>query len=351
LSRLLLVGVSYKNGALPERERLAALAHARVYEELKRQEVREAVVLSTCNRFEIYLVDERAEEWAAGILEKLGGADLKESLYSRRDAAAVEHLFGVASGLDSLVVGESEILGQVKAAYETAKASGMTGKRTNVLFQRALYTGKKVRNDTSIAVGPTSVATVAVQLAESIFGPLTKSEVLVLGAGQMAELTARYLLSKKVAKLTIANRTWERGKALADSLEAQAVSWESFERQLDTADVVIASTGSDKPVLRREAVAAAMARRDGRSLFLIDIAMPRDVEETVHGLEHVYLYRLEDLETIVAKNLAGRGGEVAKAKSLARAKAGELWKWLESLAAGKEVSLRHSDAEVGALDA
>jgi glutamyl-tRNA reductase len=350
LSRLLLVGVSYKNGALAEREVLAALPPQRVHEALRAEGVKEAVVLSTCNRFEIYLVDERDEDWANGVFKQVAGTDLKESLYFRRDAAAVEHLFSVAAGLDSLVVGESEILGQVKSAYEQAKAASMTGKRTNVLFQRALYTGKKVRNDTSIAVGPTSVAAVAVQLAESIFGPLQKSEVLILGAGAMAELTARHLLSKKVAKLTIANRTWERGKALADGLGASAVAWPEFERALTEADIVIASTGSDKPVLRREAVAAAMESRGGRSLFLIDIAMPRDVEETVHGLEHVYLYRLEDLETIVAGNLAGRGGEVARAGTLARAKAAELWSWLESLAAGKEISLRHSDAEVTTAD-
>ena len=347
MSRLLLVGVSYKNGALPARETLAAASAARVFDELRKHGVKEAVYLSTCNRFELYIVDERGDDWAAGLIGQLAETDIKESLYFRRDGAAVEHLFAVAAGLESLVVGETEILGQVKSAYEQAKAAGMTDKRTNVLFQRALYTGKKVRNDTSIAVGPTSVAAVAVQLAESIFGPLQKSEVLILGAGAMAELTARHLLSKKVAKLTIANRTFERGKALADSLKASAVAWQEFESQLSEADIVIASTGSDKPVLRREAVVAAMERRAGRSLFLIDIAMPRDVEETVHGLEHVYLYRLEDLETIVAGNLAGRGGEVSKAKDLAQTKAGELWKWFEALSAGKEISLKHSDVATG----
>ena len=349
MSPLSLVGVSHKNGALEARERLAVVSAQRVFDELRREGVREAVILSTCNRFEVYLFDEkeRARGWAVELLERVSGGAVREQAYLMEGDAAVAHLFSVASGLESLVVGETEILGQVKTAYEQAKAAGMTGKRSNVMFQRALFTGKKVRNDTAIAVGPTSVATVAVQLAESIFGSLAKSEVLILGAGAMAELTARHMLSKKVAKLTISNRTWERGRALAESLRAASLPWEQFESGLESADIVIASTGSDRPVVRRQAVAAAMTRRAGRSLFLIDIAMPRDVEETVHGLDHVYLYRLQDLEAIVARNLSARGGEIAAARALAGAKARELGAWLKSLAAGQELSLKHSDAANG----
>lgn len=347
MSRLILVGLSHKSGAaLAARERLAVLPAGRLFEALKAEGVSEAVVLSTCNRFEIYICDERCRsgDWARELMERIAGVSVDGQAYTEVDGNAVGHLFSVASGLDSLVVGETEILGQVKSAYEQAKAAGMTGKRCNVLFQRALFTGKKVRHDTAIAVGQTSVASVAVQLAETIFGSLRDSEVLILGAGAMAELTARHMLSKKVAKLTIANRTWDRGKALADRMQAAALAWESFESALEGVDIVIASTGSERPVVTRAAVEAAMARRSGRSLFLIDIAMPRDVEESVHGLEHVYLYRLADLEAIADKNLANRRGEIDRARSLARAKAEELWRWFESLEAGQEISLKHAPA-------
>jgi glutamyl-tRNA reductase len=347
VSRLTLLGLNHRSpAALAARERLAIVPKTAVFAALKDEGVSEAVVLSTCNRFEIYLCDERPrpESWAHDFLEKLAGAPVEDQAYHMEDAAAVEHLFQVASGLDSLVVGESEILSQVKAAYETAREAGMTGKRTNVLFQRALFTGKKARTDTGIGVGQTSVASVAVQLAETIFGTLSASEVLILGAGQMAELTARHMLSKKVAKLTIANRTWERGKALADSLKAAALAWEHFESALQSVDIVICSTGADKPILSRAAVEAAAAKRAGRSLFIIDIAMPRDVDEGVHGLEHVYVYRLSDLEEIANGNLKSRAVEVEKARALARQKAAEFGGWLDSLKAGQEISLKHSEA-------
>jgi len=343
VSRLSLVGLSHKNASLPLREKVAVVSQRSVFDALRRREIAEAVVLSTCNRFEIYA--RCPGDKLLDVVESLAGEPLRDQAYVRENEEAIRHLFEVASGLDSLVVGETEILGQVKAAYELAKAAGMTDKRTNVIFQRALYTGKKVRSETAITVGQTSVASVAVELAASIFGSLAKSEVLILGAGAMAELTARHLLSKKVAKLTIANRTWERGAELAKRLTASALPWERFESAFETADIVVASTGSDKPVVRREAVAAAMAKRAGRSLFFIDIAMPRDVEEGVHSLEHVYAYRLEDLESIAQRNLASRGKEVDSARALARAKAAELWRWYESLSSGQEISLKHSDRE------
>ena len=349
MSRLTLVGLSHESSAaLAAREVLAIVPAAKVFELLRAEGISEAVVLSTCNRFELYLCDERARagRWAEELLEKISGVSVEGQAYSLADGDAVEHLFSVASGLKSLVVGETEILGQVKAAYEQAKEAGMTGKRTNVLFQRALFTGKKVRHDTAIAVGQTSVASVAVQLAETIFGTLAKSEVLILGAGQMAELTARHMLSKKVAKLTIANRTWERGKALADSLQAAALAWEHFESALETVDIVITSTASTEPVIGREAVEAAMQRRAGRSLFIIDLAVPKDVADGVHGLEHVYVYRLSDLEDIARQNLSSRGAEVDRAKALARSKAEELTQWLRSLTAGQEISLKHSAEKV-----
>lgn len=348
---LRLVGLSHKSAPVSARERLAVLSLPRLYARLKEEGCREAVALSTCNRFELYLSGASfAPERGLAVLEELTQTALKEHAYARAGAEAVVHLFSVASGLDSLVVGETEILGQVKAAYEGARLEGMTGKPFNVLFQRALFAGKKVRTETAIAVGQTSTASVAVQLAEAVFGDLRQSEVLLLGAGAMAELSARHLLSRKVKGLSISNRTPSRAAELAARMKARAVAWEEFPAALARADVVISSTGSPEPVLKAALVEAALRERAGRSLFIIDIAMPRDAEEGIHGLDGAYLYRLEDLERIVADNLASREGEVARAGELSASLAAQLWAWWESVAAGREESLRHAGLSEAAGD-
>ena len=341
--KLGVLSFSHKTSPLALREALAALDARKVLAALKSQGCGEAVVLSTCNRFEVYFAQGQ-ESVVVGALSALVSAPLEGSSRLHQGADAVTHLFSVTAGLDSLVVGETEILGQVKGAYEAALGLAMTGKATNVLFQRALYVGKSVRSETGIAVGQTSVASVAVQLAETIFGELRGSEVLILGAGLMAELTAKHLQSKKVAKLVIANRTLSKAEELAGRMKAQPLAWEAFGEALQRVDIVVASTGSPDPVLTREMILAAQEKRLGRSLFIIDIAMPRDVEETVHGLEHVYLYRLEDLEAIVAENLQSRGGEIEKARKIVLDKAAEFSGWADSVAAGREMSLKHSPA-------
>jgi glutamyl-tRNA reductase len=336
------VGFSHKSASVPVREGLARLPVAGVLEGLRREGWGEAVVLSTCNRFELFLAGAGRPRQAVDFLQQQTGLSLDEHALLRQGPAAVTHLFEVSAGLDSLIIGETEILGQVKSAYETALANGSTGKSLNVLFQRALHVGKKVRSETGIAVGQTSVASVAVQLAESIFGGLCERRALVLGAGAMAELTARHLLGKKVAQLTISNRTFEKAAVLAEKLEAGALPWKDFPEALGLADIVIASTGSQRPVVTREMVAAALKARAGRSLFMIDIAMPRDVEDSVHELDQAYLYRLEDLEGIAAENLRGRAAEVERARGLVHGKAREFSAWLDSALSGREVSLRHS---------
>ena len=352
---LTLLGFSHKNSPAGLRETLARLSATDLYEKLRGLGFAEAVILSTCNRFEVYLAADGAKPQEAAarvlaLLRELSGQALSGEPYVHAGPRAVGHLFEVASGLDSLVVGETEILGQVKSAYEAARAVGMTGKYSNVLFQRALYTGKRARAETGIAAGQTSVASVAVQLAERIFGCLSESQVLILGAGPMAELCAKHLLSKKVSRLLVANRTFERARALCASIGGEAIPWGAFPEALSRVDVVIASTGSERPVVTREAVAPALRGRGGRSLFLIDIAMPRDVEEPVHGLDHVYLYRLEDLEAIVAENIRERSREVERARALAREKAAEFSAWEGSLAEGAEASLRHCRRPAEALE-
>jgi glutamyl-tRNA reductase len=345
---LLLAGVSHKNGApVSARESLAALGADECLRRLRAAGWREAVVVSTCNRCEFYAVRGEGSragglDELAGFLEKIGGGSLSRHLYRRRGVEAVSHLFRVAAGLDSLVLGENEILGQVKASYETAFAAGATGKLTNILFQRALFVGKKVRGETGISAGQLSVSSVAVALAERIFGSLTESAVLVLGAGQMAELAARHLSSAKVARLRIANRTFERGRELAARVGAEAVSWEDFPLLLAEADVVLASTGAAQPVLTRRMAQAAMEARRGRPLFIIDIAMPRDVEDAVGDLDGVYLYTLGDLQGIVEENMGQRRREIAAAQALVERVTAEFSDWLRDTAAGRRATLRHA---------
>ncbi len=344
---LKIAGVNHCSCPLAIRERLASRGVEAAAQALSSRGWKETVVLSTCNRFEIYTAGGRessleSSDALADIIGELAGAPVSRFSYRYEGENAVRHLFKVASGLDSLVLGETEVLGQVKKAYEFARKAGTTGKRTNVLFQKSMAVGKAVRNRTNISMGQVSVASVAVELAKRIFGQLTGSTVLILGAGEMAEKTARYLESAKVSKLYLANRTWEKGVALAASLGAEAVRWESIDRVLDVVDIVVASTGAPNVVVTRERVEAALARREGRSLFFIDIAMPRDVSPDVHNLDGVYLYSMDDLKSIVAENLSRREAEIASANSIIHSEAEKMDAWLDSLDSGREIRLRHS---------
>ena len=345
---IILAGVSHKTCPVGLRETLSALPAAEVLSRLKEHRFEEAVALSTCNRFEICAAVPEAEpstflKRLSGVMEGWAGGMLSEYVYELSDGAAARHLFSVASGLDSLVIGEAEILGQVKQAYESALERKMTGKVTNVLFQRAIHVGKLVRTETAIAAGQSSVASVAVALAERIFGHLKDRSVLILGAGQTAELTAKHLLSAKARRLTIANRTWERALELATRLEASAVQWKDFPELLTQVDIVVGSTGAPHSVVTRELVESAMAARNGRPLFFIDIAMPRDVEASVHELESVYLYTMDDLQGIVRENLTRRQAEIESAQKLVLGKAAEFERWLADVARGAQPSLKHSD--------
>ena len=341
---LIFAGLNHKSGPVEIRERLASLGLPAARERLAAAGFQEAVVLSTCNRFEVYAAAESSVEPALDRLNDFldGFSGMNASAHARQGwgADAVHHLFTVAAGLDSLVVGESEILGQVKQAYEAAKAAGATGKLTNVLFQRALFVGKLVRQSTGIGFGQTSAASVAVELAERIFGRLRGREALILGAGAMAEAAARHLLSAKAGRIHIANRTWEKAQALSAALGAVPVPWEDFPETLAIVDIVIASTGSPEPILRREAVEKARSARPGRALFIIDIAMPRDVSEDAAALEGVYLYSLSDLETLVSENVAKRRGEMEAGRGIVRLQAQEFSSWLERALRGEKTTLR-----------
>jgi len=346
---LVAVGLSHKTAPVEIRERLTIPAD-QLAEALDRlstmKELSESVILSTCNRVEIYARPraDRSRALAAarrffqGLYQYPG---LNEALYHFDAHSAVEHLFRVAAGLDSMVVGETEILGQVKSAYLTSQAHGSTGKITNVLFQRALFVGKQVRSKTFISEGASSVGSIAVQLAEKIFGPLNKHRILLLGAGEMAEVTARHLLSQKAGQIVILNRTFDRAAALAKQLNGVAGSMDRLEDELLLADIVICSTSADKPVLSKALVEPVMKVRRGRSLYFVDIAVPRNVDPAVNGIDNVYLYNIDDLKSLVEENMARRKGEVARAEALVTGLAAEFYEWIRATLEGKTKALRH----------
>jgi glutamyl-tRNA reductase len=297
--------------------------------------VAEAVLLSTCNRTEIYAVveDEGARELVLDLLAEdrgVGRASLERDTYWMTDAEAVHHLYRVASSLDSMVVGEGQILGQVREAYRTATEEHCAGQILNRLFHTSLRIGKKVRSETGIGDSSLSVPRVAVKLAEEVFGSLAGRRALVLGAGDMSELVVKHLKSMGVSDLRIANRTPERARLLADRVGGRAVSFDAIDGELRGVDVVVSSTGSGEWVLESETVAAAVESRED-PLFFIDIAVPRDVDPVVQTLENVYLYDIDDLQAVVERNAEGRQDAAEEGEAMISPAVLEFTGWLSTL--------------------
>ena len=303
--RLVLVGLSHRTAPVEVRELVAVPPQAtRGLARTLAGDDAEAVVLSTCNRTELYLAHpepevaiERAEAAFAGLS---AFADLPA--YRLRDAAAALHLFRVAGGLDSMVPGEGEILGQVRAAYEV----GATGPLLDRLFRQALHAGKKIRTETAIGESPASVSSAAAVLAEQVFDDLDGRRILVIGAGKMSELTARSLASRGAEISFVANRTLDRAEELARAFGGEPLPLERVPEELERADVVVSSTSAPGYVLDRAAVERSLRARRGRPLFLIDLAVPRDLDPAIHELDGCYLYDIDDLEAVVAETVAGR---------------------------------------------
>jgi len=266
-------------------------------------EAAEAVVISTCNRTEFYIAAENADEARHRLESQLASQvpeneDLATHFYTMQKGEAARHLCRVVSGLDSMVLGETEIFGQVKQAYQAALASGATSGVLNRLFQRAFGVGKKVRTETSIQEGSTSIGNVAVDLAEKIFGHLKDSEVMVLGAGEMSRLTAQALVSRGARSIFVANRSYDRAVELATEMNGRAVRFDEWQSVLEKVDVVISSTGAPHAIIHRADVEKARRARKFRPLFFIDIAVPRDIEPAVGEIEEVYLYDIDTLEQL-----------------------------------------------------
>jgi glutamyl-tRNA reductase len=337
---LLALGVSHKTAPLPVRERLA-LPEGRAVSVLRElvghPDVHEAVAISTCNRTELYLVVSdpvEAESATLAVLSRQAGirpTELFGAIYAMRDGDAVRHLFQVAAGLDSMIVGEAEVQGQVKRAYELALVEGVTGPVSNRLFRDALGAGKRVRTETAISRAHVSVSSVAVELARAALGELDTRSVLVIGAGENGELTARALHERGVDTVFVANRRYDRAIGLAQRFGGHAVRFEELPRQLIEADIVVSSTASPHQIVGREEMELVAAQREGRPLLIIDIAVPRDIDPSVRDVPGVTLYDMDDLQREVARNMGSREAEATRARQLVDQEVDRFAQWLASL--------------------
>jgi len=327
-TELITLGASHKTAPLALRERLALPEGraARVMAELVgHHAVHEAVAISTCNRTEIVLVAAdpvEAESVTLSVLAReaeIRPTELLGHLYSVHGREAVSHLFEVASGLDSMIVGEAEVQGQVKRAYELALVEGATGPIANRLFREALATGKRVRTDTGVSRSRVSVSSVAVELAADMLGDLSQRRVLVVGAGENGELTARALSERGVQTVFVANRHYDRAIGLASRFGGGAVRFDELPAELERADIVVSSTGSPHQIIGRDELQLVASARAGRPLVLIDIAVPRDIDPTVRDLPGIALYDMDDLQRAVDRNVSAREAEATRARTLVEA--------------------------------
>jgi glutamyl-tRNA reductase len=337
---LLLVGLSHRTAPVELRERLDFQARG-LEPALRALHSRgvaaEAVIVSTCNRAELYVACDDVSSGRTAITEfiseyhGLDAAALRPHLYDLADTEAARHLFRVAAGLDSLVVGEPQILGQVKEAHTAAVAAHTSGTFLNRLFHSSFAVGKRVRTETGLGSGAVSVSFAAVSLSRKIFGDLKGRNVLVIGAGEMGKLTALHMKSQGVHQVTIVSRTMAHAARTAEAIGgASAAPWEELDTLLGHADIVITATGASNAILTKAHVETIMRPRRNRPLFIIDIAMPRDVEPAAGEIEQVFLYNVDDLQATVRENLARRASEVSRAESIVAEEVDKFGQWLRS---------------------
>jgi glutamyl-tRNA reductase len=328
--KLFVAGLSYKTAPVAVREKLAVQAgRLRCYGcRLKlRGNLAEVVLVSTCNRVEIYGLAPVVRGRVESLFQELSGTDLDFSpyLYVKEGASAIEHLFSVVSGLDSMVLGETEITGQVKQAYQAAQSARLSGRVTNRLFQTAFQVAKEVRTQTGIGRGSTSVGSVAVELAERIFDrDLSQKTVMIIGAGKMGEACVRHLAKKAARAVLVTNRSYDRAVNLASEFGGRAIHFDELGSALAEADIVVSSTGCPRTILNREDLAAIMPARRNRALFLVDIAVPRDIDADVQELPNVFLYNVDHLESIVRENVRMREQELASCQQIIAERAAAL---------------------------
>ena len=336
---LFLLGVSHRTAPVDLRERLDFSSHdvgAAVEALATRSSAAESVVLSTCNRSEIYVASAAPQQARTEIVQfltdyhQLPAETFSPHLFSFNDADAARHLFRVAAGLDSLVVGEPQILGQVKDAFQAASERRCTGPVLSKLFHWSFNVGKRVRTETALGEGAVSISFAAVALARKIFGRLSGRRVLVVGAGEISTLTAQHLRAHGVGEIVITSRTTAHAETLADSVGGRAMPWDQMESALANADIVVTATGSQRPIITRAQIEAVTGRRRRDPLFIIDVAVPRDVESTVGDIEQVFLYNVDDLQSVVQENLSRRTAEIERAEAIVADEVSKFTTWQRS---------------------
>ena len=348
----LALGINHKTASVAVRERVA-FTPEQLVEALQQLCTltcsREAAILSTCNRSELYLEQDQlsADEVLRWLAEyhRLNLDELRACAYIHQDNDAVRHMMRVAAGLDSMILGEPQILGQMKSAYAVAREAGTVGPLLGRLFQATFSTAKTVRTDTAIGENPVSVAFAAVSLAKQIFADLHRSQALLIGAGETISLVARHLHDQGVKRIVVANRTLERASQLAEQFGAHAVLLADIPQELAHSDIVISSTASQLPILGKGAVERALKQRKHKPMFMVDIAVPRDIEPEVGELDDVYLYTVDDLHEVIEENLKSRQGAAQAAEELVSAGADDFMQRLRELAAVDVLKAYRQQAE------
>jgi glutamyl-tRNA reductase len=337
---IIVVGLSHKTAGVEVREKVA-FAPTQMEKPLNAvvalPDITEAVIVSTCNRVEIYATTRDVAGGMARLKRFLADyhniplESLESHLYSYHGEDATRHVFRVASSLDSMVVGEPQILGQIKTSYGYAAEYKSSGIILNRFLHKAFSVAKRVRTETKIASSAVSVAFAAVELAKKIFGDLSDKTVLLIGAGEMCELAAKHFINTGVRGVMVTNRTYERAEKLAEEFDAKAIKFEDLIDQLPKADIILSSTGAPHFIIRENEVEEVIKRRRMKPMFFIDIAVPRDIDPKVNNVENVYLYTVDDLNGVVATNLEQRKIEAAKAEAIVEQEIGQFFKWLSSL--------------------
>ncbi len=350
---LLAVGINYNTAPVAIRERLAFPADILDHTLKNLHNVRhisEAAILSTCNRTEFYCHTENEDQsplidWIADT-KTIQTAEFAPYLYSYTDSQSIRHMFRVACGLDSMILGEPQILGQMKTAYQAASQAGTIGKNLGKLFQYTFSAAKKVRTDTAIGSSPVSVAFAAVQLAQQIFDKLTEQTALLIGAGETIELTARHLFQHGIGRIVIANRTYDKAHALAAQFNGYAIALTELPDHLAEADIVVSSTASQLPILGKGRVESAIKKRKHKPMFMVDLAVPRDIEAEVEQLRDVYLYTVDDLQNTINQNMDSRRRAAEQAEEIIDTEVEHFLAWLRSQGARETIRDYRQQAEL-----
>jgi glutamyl-tRNA reductase len=349
---LLAVGINYNTAPVSIRERLAFPAEilgSSLLELWGLKDISEAAILSTCNRTEFYCKSTTANkqtliDWVAKS-RNINPVEFTPYLYCHTDSQLIRHMFRVACGLDSMILGEPQILGQMKTAYQTAYEAGTLGKQLGKLFQHTFSAAKKVRTDTAIGSSPVSVAFAAVQLAQQIFDKLSEQTALLIGAGETIELAARHLSQQGVGRIIVANRTYDKAHTLASQFNGYAIALSELPTHLAEADIVISSTASQLPILGKGRVESAIKKRKHKPIFMVDLAVPRDIEAEVEQLSDVYLYTIDDLQNTIDQNMNSRRQAAEQAEEIIDTQVGYFLAWLRSQGAQSTIRDYRSQAE------